>query len=90
MIRDTSRQAYNEIKHQGITDRQSLSIMFMVRGANKIGIKPTRRDVSLQTGIESSSVSARVNSLIKCGFIEEGEQVKRKGYRAAYELIATE
>ena len=61
-IRDTSREAYREVKGKGVDTIQHKQILDYLR---MVGRPLTRRQISQATGIENSTVAARVNTLIK-------------------------
>lgn len=89
MIRETSKEAKKHIDKRGITERQAANIFKEIKYMNSMGYKPTRKEIAVMLNIETSSVSARVNNMIKNGWVEEGEQVTHGNYRKAYELITT-
>lgn len=69
MIRDTSILSYKDIKSSGIENTQLEKVYQYILSSS---IPPTRREVSFSLGIDTSSVSARVNKLIEMKMVQEG------------------
>jgi len=72
MNRTTSRIAYKEHKQSGKLDQQKQHIKNLLLTEYPL----SRREISRATNIEISSVSGRVNEMIKMGVVEE--TTKRK------------
>lgn len=88
-VRDTSVEAYDAANASGLVGAQSLAILNTISEASQHGHRNmTRREIAAATGIEISSVSGRVNELVKRGLLYEQEQresqgSKRKGWALA-------
>ena len=72
MNRHTSRIAYKEHNESGKLDQQKQHIKKLLLTKYPL----SRREISKATNIEISSVSGRVNEMIKMGVVEE--TTKRK------------
>lgn len=69
-IRDTSRQAYHDTSD--IRSEKKLKIIEVLRRKGPM----TRREISAETGIETSCVAGRVKELIDMGALHELEQTR--------------
>tara|TARA_R100000781_G_scaffold110486_1_gene75978 strand:- start:359 stop:691 length:333 start_codon:yes stop_codon:yes gene_type:complete len=67
MNRTTSRIAYKEHKQSGKLDQQKQHIKNLLLTEYPL----SRREISRATNIEISSVSGRINEMIKMGVVEE-------------------
>jgi len=71
-VRSTSKEAYAELKDEGILGRQEKMILdSMQRGWNY-----SLKEIEKITGIQINAVSGRVNGLKKKGFVVECEKRK--------------
>jgi DNA-binding MarR family transcriptional regulator len=68
-VRETSREVYQQMQELGRFGEQECKIMAFVR--ENCHLDFTRREISHYLDMETSTVSARVNALIKDGDIVE-------------------
>jgi predicted HTH transcriptional regulator len=59
-VKDTSLDAFDSIKHSGMQEQQAKILAVMEEGQAY-----TRRELSKLSGIETSSVSSRVNAMLE-------------------------
>lgn len=71
-VRETSKEAYEYCQEHGITQGQQKEI---VRAMIEKGKPMTRHEIAHRTGIETSSVSARVNKMLKEKALEETAKI---------------
>lgn len=70
MVRDTSRRAYNnEVKH--FKNKLYLIILSTLNEIDKDGEGATRGEIANYSKLEKSTVSARVNEMLKKGILQE-------------------
>lgn len=78
---DTSKKAYKKLKSVGELSRlESLvyrQIKYMESQAPDEEHLPSRRDIARELGLETSSVSGRVNALIAYGLVGEKRSLRR-------------
>lgn len=88
-VRQTSLNAYDEIKSDGTASSQRQKIYELVRD-NPDGL--TREEIRDMAGIMYTSVCGRVRSLVKSGLLYENEHNKRLNAsgKMAYVLKAYE
>lgn len=85
MVRDTSIQAYHEERDAGNVASQEKEVL---RYISQCAYPPTRREIAHALGLDTSSVSARVNALINEGLIADGQRRKDKTTgKTVYTLI---
>ena len=70
-VRSTSAQAHKDIIASGVMGKQENIVFEYVE---RINYSPTRREIATALGMETSTVSARVNALILSGKLEEDER----------------
>lgn len=71
MVRPSSLEAYAEVKATGKAGNQEQAILDWLTQVNRA---VSRRQIHAGTGIETSTVSARVNALIKRGAVHESAE----------------
>ena len=80
-VATTSKTAYTKLKSVGQLGRDERQvyeqIKFMESQASNESALPSRRDIANMLGMETSSVSGRVNALIRYGLIGELKGKKR-------------
>lgn len=79
MIRDTSRAAYVDISERGVLQDQERQIMLWCHLLPP-NAKFLRKEIGKALNMQNSTVSARVNRLVKLGYLEELAEVKDKGH----------
>lgn len=65
-VKPTSKVAFEQLVEQGITGTQMLNVLKYIRRKQPC----SRRQISKGLSMETSTVSARVNSLITCNYVE--------------------
>ena len=71
----TSKQAYFQIKVEGITSKQQLRVYRILKMSP---IPMTRKEVAVQLFLDASTVGGRVNELVESGHLVECDSRKCK------------
>lgn len=74
-IRETSLEAHDYVQSSGRSNTQERNILTLLN--DNLHLNFTRREVAAALHMETSTVAARINSLVKAGELEE-MPIKRK------------
>lgn len=76
MVRDTSKETYAYLKKENIISHERRVLLDVLERNEGLGRLLTRGELAVLTKKEKSSVSARINELIKMKLVKEGERRK--------------